>query len=158
MLRELEDKVSQTGLAVKQSVQQAPLIGGVLGAAGNVMLSSDQQKVEQAQRDFVNATLRQESGAVINPSEFENAKRQYFPQPGDRKEVIEQKRRNRQTVINGFKRMAGPGGAEIDAELQSLMETKAKPGGAPTASGQIGGWTPEKEQRYQELLRKRGGS
>ena len=44
------------------------------------MKSTDRQKFEQAQRDWINANLRKESGAVIADSEFENAAQQYFPQ------------------------------------------------------------------------------
>jgi len=75
--------------------------------------SSKGQQAQQAQQNFVNAVLRQESGAAINSSEFENARKQYFPQPGDKPEVIEQKKRNREMVIGGFARQAGPGGADI---------------------------------------------
>jgi hypothetical protein len=107
-LKELEEKISTAGLATKQAVQNIPLIGGIAGAAGNVLLSSNQQAVEQAQRNFVNAVLRQESGAVISEQEFENAKKQYFPQPGDKPEVIKKKRENRMLAIQGFKRIAGP--------------------------------------------------
>lgn len=120
ILAELEGKINVPGLAVKQAVQGTPLIGGMLGAAGNVMLSEDQQRVEQAQRDFLNATLRQESGAVIGPSEFESGKKQYFPQPGDSQKVIEQKRANRQNVIRGFRTMAGPAGTDIDLAMQAV--------------------------------------
>ena len=61
------------------------------------MFKSDEYKqIEQAQRDFINATLRRESGATIQPSEFENAQLQYFPQPGDTPEVVKQKQRNRE--------------------------------------------------------------
>lgn len=75
---------------------------------GNYLISDDYRQLEQAQRDFVNATLRRESGAVISPQEFENAKKQYFPQPGDDPKTIEQKRENRQTAIDGIARAAGP--------------------------------------------------
>lgn len=75
--------------------------------AGNFLVSKEFQMAEQAQRDFVNAVLRRESGAVISPSEFENAKKQYFPQPGDTPEVIVQKARNRKTAIAGVSRAAG---------------------------------------------------
>lgn len=60
-----------------------------------------QQQVEQSQRDFVNAVLRRESGAAISNSEFDNARAQYFPQPGDSTKVIEQKRRNRELATRG---------------------------------------------------------
>jgi len=74
---------------------------------GNYAVSDDYQKMEQAQRDFVNAVLRRESGAVINPDEFDNAAKQYFPRPGDKADVLEQKRKNRETVIAGMARSAG---------------------------------------------------
>lgn len=102
ILTGIEDSINTTGLVAKQGAEQVPLIGGALGAAGNTMLSDDQQKVDQAQRDFVNSVLRNESGAAISQSEFDNARKQYFPQPGDSPAVIEQKRRNRETEINGL--------------------------------------------------------
>lgn len=73
----------------------------------NVFKTSERQELEQAERDFVNATLRQESGAAIAESEFESATKQYFPQPGDSAAVIEQKRKNREISINGMMRQAG---------------------------------------------------
>ena len=117
-LNSLEEKISLVGLATKESMQSTPVIGGALGAAANVALSADQQKVEQAQRDFVNAVLRQESGAVISAQEFDNAKKQYFPQPGDKPDVIAQKKANRKLAIEGFKRIAGPAWASVEEQLK----------------------------------------
>lgn len=74
---------------------------------GNYLVSPEFQQADQATRDFVNAVLRRESGAVISPEEFDNARKQYLPQPGDSPQVLEQKRQNRQTVIQGFAREAG---------------------------------------------------
>ena len=107
ILNDLEEKINVAGLATKQAIQGMPVIGGPAGVAANVLLSKNQQSVEQAQRNFVNAVLRQESGAVISDAEFENARKQYFPAPGDSKQVIEQKRKNRLTAIEGFKKIAG---------------------------------------------------
>ena len=87
------------------------------GVVGNLFAAPETQKVVQAQRDFVNAVLRQESGAAISASEFENAQKQYFPQPGDSADVIAQKARNRETVIKGFARQAGPNGGRDVAEV-----------------------------------------
>lgn len=87
------------------------------GLIGNLFAGPETQKALQAQRDFVNATLRQESGAAISNSEFENAQKQYFPQPGDTPEVIAQKAANRSTVIKGFARQAGPNGGRDVAEV-----------------------------------------
>lgn len=115
VLKALEDKINVTGLSAAQS----------LGTAGNFLMSSEQQRVSQAQRDFVNAVLRQESGAVISDAEFANAKKQYFPAPGDNKATIDQKRANRQMAIRGFARMSGPKGG---VEIQSVLENPLLPG------------------------------
>lgn len=73
----------------------------------NYLKSGDIQSIEQAERNFVNAILRRESGAAIAPSEFESAQRQYFPMPGDKKDVLEQKRQNRLMSIQGLVNAAG---------------------------------------------------
>lgn len=76
------------------------------------------QKADQAQRTFINATLRRESGAAISPSEFENARQQYIPQPGDSQAVLAQKAENRATVLAGMKAAAGPRAIrELEAQL-----------------------------------------
>lgn len=95
------------------SVEGAALSRVQRGAAnvpfvGNSLVSSDYQRYDQAQRDFINATLRRESGAAISQSEFDNANKQYFPQPGDKPEVIQQKALNRRAAIEGFAAGGGP--------------------------------------------------
>jgi hypothetical protein len=98
----------QPGL-IKRTLESTPFIGEGLGTTFNFTQSEKQQQVEQAQRNFVNAVLRQESGAVINEDEFNNAKKQYFPQPGDSAAVIKQKEQARKTTIKALETQAGPG-------------------------------------------------
>lgn len=74
---------------------------------GNYMVSDEYQKLDQAQRDFINAILRRESGAVISPQEFDNARKQYFPQPGDSEKTLAQKEKNRKTSAEALKSSAG---------------------------------------------------
>lgn len=74
---------------------------------GNRMVSDEFQKYDQARRNFINAVLRRESGAVISPSEFDNANKQYFPMPGDSPQVLAQKAQNRALVIDMMKGEAG---------------------------------------------------
>lgn len=71
--------------------------------------SNDFQSFDQAARNFVNAVLRRESGAAISPSEFDSARKQYLPQPGDSKETLAQKKANRDYVFETLKREAGNG-------------------------------------------------
>lgn len=80
---------------------------GIAGMIANGQLGPDYQRFDQAQRDFINATLRRESGAAIAESEFANARKQYFPQPNDTPERLAEKKKNRQDAIAG---VAGGGG------------------------------------------------
>lgn len=106
--------------------------------------SSTMQMLEQAQQDFINAKLREESGAAIADSEFKNAERQYFPQPGDSKEVIALKKKNREMVINNQIRAAG-----------SAYESMSSYGDIETGISQISNTIQEAEDEgysSQEIL------
>src|SRR6478752_6315835 len=106
-LNNLQGAYSPSAINSKLAVEGTPLVGGILGAATNKALSENDQRAEQAQRDFVNAILRQESGAAIGAQEFDNARKQYFPQPGDSQPVIDQKQRNRQLAVQALQANAG---------------------------------------------------
>ncbi len=82
---------------------------------GNYVVSDDFRSFSQAQRDFINAILRRESGAVIADSEFANAAQQYFPQPGDDQAVLAQKKANRDAALRGLVVSAGPAYQPITA-------------------------------------------
>lgn len=75
---------------------------------GNSLTSSKYQQFDQAQREFINAQLRRESGAAIAESEFANARKQYFPVYGDKPEVIAQKKAARDLAAQNMGRAAGP--------------------------------------------------
>jgi hypothetical protein len=122
-----DDGRVQPGLIKRAAEAVVPSLGMGLnesaGAALNWTQSAPQQQVEQAQRNFVNAVLRQESGAAISTGEFDNARKQYFPQPGDTPDVIAQKKMNRETAIAGFAESAGPAKQRV---LESGDRTRAK--------------------------------
>ncbi|WP_137921693.1 hypothetical protein [Hydrogenophaga sp. 2FB] len=108
-------------------------LSDIAGSATNWTQSPKQQKVDQARRDFINAVLRRESGATIQPMEFTNAEKQYFPQPGDDDLVIAQKRQNRELATRLM--------------LQEVPETqryRPRPGAhtqpAERPGGATGGW------------------
>lgn len=100
ILNALESNVNPLNVAASRK-------GGMLV---NWAMDTPTRQVEQAQRDFINAVLRQESGAAIGKDEYESAARQYFPEPNDPPEVIAQKRAARETQIRGFAKQAGPAG------------------------------------------------
>jgi hypothetical protein len=105
ILGTLEGKYNPAMIQAQESA-----IGNVPGINWALNKAADQntQSAAQAQRDFVTAILRKESGASISSSEFEQARKQYFPQPGDSLATIKQKAANRQTAINGIKAASGP--------------------------------------------------
>ena len=97
----------------------------------NFMKSEDMQSYQQAQRNFLNAVLRRESGAVISPSEFKEGRQQYFPQPGDKPAVIAQKKANRDLVKKNFISAAG-----------NAYRPYEEAGGLTPGGGGQGGGTP----------------
>lgn len=75
---------------------------------GDQLNSSSYRRYNQAQKDFSTAKLRQESGAVISPTEFETDKAILYPQVGDTPEILAQKKATRESVAAGMRRSAGP--------------------------------------------------
>jgi len=86
------------------------------------------QAYRQAQRDFVTAVLRQESGAAIADSEFDSARQLYFPLPNDPPEVLLQKRAARQRAIDGM----------VQQSQGAFEEWFPPEGGGPPPSGGSG--------------------
>jgi hypothetical protein len=74
----------------------------------NFMKSGEGKAMEQYERDFINAALRKESGAAISPTEYDSAKKQYFPRAGDGPELIKQKLENMKTKMAGMVLESGP--------------------------------------------------
>lgn len=111
----------------------------------NFLKSGDFQSVDQAQRNFVNAVLRRESGAVISPEEFNNARQQYFVMPGDTPQTIAQKKANRDLVQQGF--ISGAGQAYTPLVAPSATVTKS--GAAfDTTAAKAAGYTQAEIDAY----------
>lgn len=97
---------------------------GIFGQAlPNVLKSSDRQQLEQAQRTFLNAVLRRESGAAISPEEFRSGSQQYFPQPGDSPQTLQQKAALRSQVTQSMLSQAG-GGRQNSINPQEIQQLK----------------------------------
>lgn len=105
-MAQAENVFGQTADTIKGSSfmsQAAGLSSSVPGALKN----STYQQQEQAERNFVTALLRKESGAAISDTEFSGARKQYFPQAGDSDKTLAQKKENRRIAIEGMRRSAG---------------------------------------------------
>lgn len=135
VIKDLAGKnVTQPGL-IKRAAEAVPFAGSAMGTLTNWTQSANQQSVEQAQRDFINATLRRESGAVISADEFDNGKKQYFPQPGDSEQVSRQKARNRELATQGIL-------AEVPASRRNSLAPNQTPPAAPSGGATMR-WNPK---------------
>jgi hypothetical protein len=123
---------SPSAIASKRYAEDIPVVGALAGPLVNRALSENDQLVEQAQRNFINAVLRQDSGAAINAGEWANAQRQYFAQPNDKPAVIAQKAKNRATAIEALKVGAGAGMKQAPAAGTKTPAAKASAATPPT--------------------------
>lgn len=97
--------IQKYGMGVRGTMNRA---NAAIPIIGNAFLDPQYQQFDQAKRDFINAVMRRESGAKIDPTEFDNADKQYFPQVGDSDQVLRQKEANRSTAIKGIYDAAAP--------------------------------------------------
>lgn len=112
------------GAQMRRGAADLPLVGGLLSQAQ----SGPDRQQSQAERSFVNAVLRKESGAAISPTEFENAALQYFPRAGDTPQVLAQKEQNRAQRIEAFKAQAGNAYGAIPTVASSTLPSQKKGG------------------------------
>lgn len=74
-------------------------LAGMVPFVGNSLVSKNRQLQDQFQQEFVQATLRDESGATIGTDEYNKNMKKYFPVYGDSKETILRKAATRKADI-----------------------------------------------------------
>jgi hypothetical protein len=102
-------------------------------------LTQPEQMLLQAQRDWVRAKLRKESGAVIGPEEMAAEIRQYFPQPGNGPDVIAQKKEARKRAEEQLRITALlPAAPEAPAAGEATISTDAEYDALPSGAVFVG--------------------
>lgn len=120
---------------------RSDIFSGIGATLPNLVRGTEAVRQEQAERNFVNAILRDESGAAISQSEFDNARQQYFPRVGDSKAVLEQKERNRKAAIASLEAGAGRVALEeAGSNFQRELENQTKTIGGKTYRKVPNGW------------------
>lgn len=112
-LRMVEAEKVIDAIGAKDPKSQKPsVLERVAGDSGfaNLTRDNNRQQYRQAQEDWVRSKLRKESGAAIPTDEMDREIQTYFPQIGEKADVIEQKRRARATATKAMGIAAG--GAE----------------------------------------------
>ncbi len=80
---------------------------GIGSAAGNAILSDEQQSYKNAAQEWIRAKLRKESGAAIGVKEMEDEYTTYFPRVGDSKSTINQKAQLRKIATDSMQKQTG---------------------------------------------------
>lgn len=89
---------------------------------------------EQAERNFVNALLRRESGSAISSAEFDSAEKQYFPRAGDTPEVLAQKVQNRGIALEGLRAESGTAWTQVGQIGLQVPKKKGDSSGSAIAA------------------------
>lgn len=106
--------------------------------ASNYITDPTRQRAEQAEKEFIGAILRYDSGAAIPDNEYITNGLIYFPRPGDSPEVIRQKEEARRVAVEGLLQAAGPAGQRA----WQAMQDGATPPVTPPAGANPGSPTP----------------
>ena len=114
--------------------------------------SGDFRRQQQAERNFVNALLRRESGAAISPSEFENAEQQYFPRAGDDEATRKQKAENRQIAIAGLMAEGAPAASRVQGQMKNVKSAGAGVVPKNTESGLAAGLNNMKKAKPKTVI------
>lgn len=92
------------GAPLKSALSRVPIVG-------NYALSADEQRLQQAANAVSASILRLESGGSITEQEIEQNAKQFLPQPGDSKEVLEQKRSLLMQAVASMRQAVGRAGS-----------------------------------------------
>lgn len=95
------DKFFTSGIPAKQGLGRLP-------GVGNLVLSPEEQVAQSAAETVSSAILRLESGAAISEHEVKEYAKQFLPQIGDSKEVLQDKRHRLQTQLERMRQAANP--------------------------------------------------
>lgn len=90
--------------------------------------SNERRQFEQAEKNFLTAVLRRESGAAISSDEFTDARQIYIPQFGDDEDTLAQKALARQIVFTGL----------VNESVGAFTQLQGSIGGQSTIAPQEG--------------------
>jgi hypothetical protein len=94
---------------------------------GNYFTSSEYQVASSAGKEFLQALLRKDTGATIQPFEIQEYGSVYLPQPGDTPERLEYKKEARHRAVAAMKAGMPP---EAIIAMEKALSTPGASGGA----------------------------
>lgn len=127
-MKAAEDLLSSISKDQSKMGEQADV--RMAGSILNPLASPKAQQIGQAQNQWSEAFLRFKTGAAATPDEVKLNNSTFFPQFGDKPEVVRQKERMRQQAANDMSIAAGKGSEKVGSVYS---EKKSSIGG--------GGWS-----------------
>lgn len=164
LLTRLEGSLGQMNGAIAddESAAKPGILAALAGnipfsgeTARNLANSSERQRVEAAQLDILDAALTLGTGAAYTKEQLEGYRKSFFPQLGDSKDTVSDKKDRLNTVVNSARIAAGRAAPAASAAAPtSVAEAFGGPPAAPVQrarnpnTGQVvvlrnGQWVPE---------------
>jgi hypothetical protein len=110
---QLDQALRENPSAAKPELMAQGLRSVGMEAAANTTLNAKRQRVEAAQLDILDAALTLGTGAAYTKEQLLGYRQSYFPQIGDTKEQVADKKARLENVINAAKIAAGRAGAQV---------------------------------------------
>lgn len=110
--------------------QYSDTFAGKFGAVGRNFQDAEYQVAKRAADEFLAAILRKDTGAAITSQEFELYAPMYLPMPGDKPELLEEKRIARGIALRALERSLGSARGYAD-DIKSEQQQSQTP--APMA-------------------------
>lgn len=98
---------------------------GNFGGVGRLFQDADYQVADRAAKEFLAMILRKDTGAQVTDQEFALYSPMYIPQPGDKPEKLEAKRKAREQFLAGMEMGSGtaaPLYPKARKEVQSMSD------------------------------------
>lgn len=129
---QLADVTSKNPSAASPSFIGQTLSGMGMETAGNLLTSSDRQRVNAAQLDLLDAALTLGTGAAYTKEQLQGYQKSFFPQIGDSPETIRDKEERLKNVIASAEIAAG----RVEPESVPRFGPQSRPGPTPQNASQ----------------------
>ena len=129
---QLADVTAKNPSAASPSFIGQTLSGMGMETAGNLLTSSDRQRVNAAQLDLLDAALTLGTGAAYTKEQLQGYQKSFFPQIGDSPETIRDKEERLKNVIASAEIAAG----RVEPESVPRFGPQSRPGPTPQNASQ----------------------
>jgi hypothetical protein len=139
-LAQMDDVLKENPSAAKPELLSSGVRGLTFGtqeALANTLTSSDRQRIESAQLDFLDAALTLGTGAAYTKEQLEGYRKSYFPQLGDSDAQVKDKAARRAKIIEAARIAAGNASDSVPKPTPSAPASPAVPKPGTVVDGYI---------------------